>query len=53
MTDTFIDGWNACLDSIRASLREYPNVGGDIEIMKEVERIEKRAIAKFYAEGQQ
>lgn len=27
------------LDSIRASLRVYPNGGGDIEVMKEVDRI--------------
>lgn len=34
-----LKGWQDCLDSVRASLRGYPNAGGDIEIMREVERI--------------
>jgi len=46
------DGWNQCLDSVRDSLKDYPNADGDIEIMREVERIEKAAIARWYAEGQ-
>ena len=32
-------GHREMLDSVRGSLRGYPNCGGDIEIMAEVERI--------------
>jgi hypothetical protein len=35
------------LDRVRASLREYPNGGGDIEIMREVERIVNEATAEL------
>lgn len=35
----FYDGWNACLHSIVASLKMYPNGGGDIAIMAEVNRL--------------
>ena len=38
------DGWCQCLDSVRASLRDYPNAGGDIEIMNEVDRIVADAV---------
>lgn len=30
---------NEMLESIRASLRGYPNCGGDVEVINEVERI--------------
>jgi hypothetical protein len=32
-------GWQSCLDAVRGSLVGYPNAGGDIEIMTQVERI--------------
>ncbi len=32
-------GWCHCLESIRASLEMYPNGGGDIEIMNQLERL--------------
>ena len=35
------------LDRIRGSLKEYPNCGGDIVVMKEVERIVSKAVAKI------
>jgi len=38
-------GYQQCLEHIRASLRDYPNGGGDIEVMKEVDRLIKRAQA--------
>lgn len=41
------DGACWMLDSIRASLRGYPDNGGDKEVMKEVERIVKEAIDKL------
>jgi len=31
------------LDSIVASLKDYPNFGGDIGVMKEVERLRREA----------
>ena len=31
------------LEAIRGSLRAYPNCGGDIEVMREVARIQKEA----------
>lgn len=39
------------LESIRGSLRGYPDLGGDIEVMKEVERIEKAAYARGVKDG--
>jgi hypothetical protein len=33
------EGQRQMLESIRSSLRDYPNIGGDIEVMKEVDRI--------------
>ncbi len=41
--DLKFQGWCECLDSVRASLRAFPNGGGDIEIMQEVERIQAEA----------
>jgi hypothetical protein len=35
----YLEGWDACLKSVRASLRGYPEAGGDIEILREVDRI--------------
>jgi hypothetical protein len=35
----YIDGWQQAIGSILGSLRGYPNAGGDINIMREVERI--------------
>jgi hypothetical protein len=32
-------GWIDCLDAVRATLENYPNAGGDIEIMGHVERL--------------
>lgn len=32
-------GWCNAIESVRGSLRAYPDSGGDIEIMREVERI--------------
>lgn len=32
------------LDSIRAALRDYPNAGGDVVVMREVERIVLEAL---------
>jgi len=37
-------GWQQCLDSVRASLQDYPMAGGDVEIMREVERIAREAV---------
>lgn len=37
-----LKGWQDCLDSVRGSLRGYPDCGGDIEVMREVERIKKQ-----------
>jgi hypothetical protein len=34
-----IIGWQDCLDSVVGSLRGYPNHGGDIDVMHEVERL--------------
>ena len=41
------DGANCMLESVRASLRDYPNVGGDTEVMAEVERIANEAVARY------
>ena len=41
-------GWQQCLDSVRASLQMYPNGGGDIDIMKEVERLCAEAFSRGY-----
>lgn len=38
------EGWQQCLRSVLSSLKMYPNGGGDIEIMQEVERIKTEAI---------
>lgn len=40
-----VEGRSEMLESIRASLKGYPDVGGDICIMQEVDRIVKEAIA--------
>jgi hypothetical protein len=45
------EGWCSALDSIRASLREFPDGGGDIEIMNEVERLVKQARHEGYLDG--
>jgi hypothetical protein len=37
------EGANWMLDSIRASLQGYPNCGGDIEVMAEVDKIVRKA----------
>lgn len=42
---------NQMLDMIRGSLRGYPNSGGDIEVMAEIERIEKEAYSRGWADG--
>ena len=39
----FHNGANWMLDSIRGSLHAYPNGGGDIEVMKEVDRLIEQA----------
>ena len=36
-------GWQQCLASVRGSVRDYPNAGGDIVIMTEIENIENAA----------
>lgn len=41
--DEYMSGWQQCLESVRASLRDYPNGGGDIEVMAEVDRLIKKA----------
>lgn len=41
--DEYMSGWQQCLDSVRASLRDYPNVGGDADIMAEVDRLIKKS----------
>lgn len=33
------EGWREAIEAVRVSLREYPHAGGDIEIMREVERL--------------
>jgi hypothetical protein len=38
---------NWMLDMIRGSLLAYPNLGGDIEVMREVERIVNEATAEL------
>lgn len=40
------EGAMAMLESVRASFRDYPFGGGDIEIMKEVDRIVRDAMEK-------
>lgn len=40
------DGANWMLDNIRGSLRGYPNQGGDIEVMTEVERLIRQTHAE-------
>jgi hypothetical protein len=35
----YTDGSREMLDRIRASLQEYPNLGGDTEISKSIDRI--------------
>lgn len=40
------EGWCQALNSVTASLKMYPNGGGDIQIMQEVERIEKAAFER-------
>lgn len=35
------EGWKAAIDAVRVSLQSYPHGGGDIHIMKEVERLIK------------
>lgn len=41
-----IDEWDSCLGSVLASLKGYPNAGGDLNIMREVERIVREAIVR-------
>lgn len=45
--DAEFRGWCDCLGSVRASLKSYPNGGGDIEIMEQVERIRQEAIDDY------
>ena len=40
----FQNGATEMLESVRASLHDYPNAGGDIVVMREVERIVKEAV---------
>lgn len=37
-------GWERCLDLLRASVKGYPDNGGDIDIMTEIEHIVDRAV---------
>lgn len=37
------EGWCEAIEAVRASLRAYPDGGGDMDIMAEVERIEDEA----------
>jgi hypothetical protein len=41
-----LKGWQDAIESVRSSLRVYPDGGGDIEIMKEVERITTETVFK-------
>lgn len=41
--DAELRGWQDCLSSVRGSLTEYPNGGGDIEIMKAIDDIKQAA----------
>lgn len=41
-----LEGWCNAIEAVRASLRDYPHGGGDIVIMREVERICAEAVAK-------
>lgn len=34
-----LEGWLDCLRNVRGSLRDHPDLGGDTEVMAEVERI--------------
>jgi hypothetical protein len=38
------DGANQMLDSVRGSLKGWPELGGDVEVMEEVERIRKEGV---------
>jgi hypothetical protein len=40
-------GWCQCIDAIVASLKDYPNAGGHIEIMKEVDRLRREAVEEY------
>jgi len=40
------EGATTMLESIRGSLRGYPNCGGDVEVMREVERIVGERLAQ-------
>lgn len=42
---------NQMLESVRASLRDYPNAGGDVEVMREVERIKTEAVRAMLQEA--
>lgn len=44
-------GWENALESVWAYLHDYPNVGGDIKIMQEVERIVKDSIIEAFAKA--
>lgn len=46
-----MDGNMEMLDRIRGSLKEYPNLGGDIEVMNEVDRLVNNARREGYLEG--
>lgn len=41
--EAFQSGWNCCLIEIRASLKNYPDSGGDVEIMKAIDEIVMRS----------
>lgn len=36
-------GWQECLRSVRASVREYPKAGGDVELMREIDKLCERS----------
>lgn len=42
----WIGGWFRFRNLLLASLKNYPNDDGDVEIMEEVERIEREAVAR-------
>jgi len=51
LTKDYHDGATWMLGAILGSLKGYPHLGGDINIMKEVERIEREAWQRGYDAG--
>lgn len=43
-----LEGWQDAISAVRASLKDYPNLGGDVQIMTEVERLRREAQSEVW-----